>query len=348
MTRPCEYGPRSLMRTTVERPLRKLMTRTCVFMCSVRCAAVSAYMSKRSPLAVRWPCCSRPYHDALPSKTALTPARDGGGTSRTVDVDAGTVLAQPDATASAASSASANARLTTGSRKRLLPQLVSGRPAAERGARLVAVPLAEDVAQVGHERERIRVLLGMTVVGAEALGRLGHDGAWIVEPRLVDVLRSRAVAGLALHVDERALLDGGEVDAARLLPAGHVAADAVVVILLVDLDERLPRAGVHGLLPKFDGRLVAFGARGRAHVRRCAGLGDGRRLAARRREVGLANRMRELGQLGGDLGIARDHVAHRHELVRKPIPRRRWRRGGARRKLLPRGRQLVALLDARR
>src|SRR6185312_14729420 len=264
------------MRTSVARPLRRLMTRTCVPMCSVRCAAVCAYMSKRSPFAVRWPCCSRPYHDALPSNTATTPARGPDGTSRIVDA-AGTVLAHPHASIATVDSAvylpaRAARRHGSASRccKRLLPQLVSRRPVAERGARLLAVSLAEDVAQVGHERERVRVLLGMAVVGAEALGRPGHDRARIVEPLLGDVLRPRPVAGLALHVDEPALLDAAEVAPARLLPAGHVAADAVVVILLVDLDQRLPRRGVHRLLPERHRRLVALLARGHPDVGRHA------------------------------------------------------------------------------
>src|SRR5512142_1646381 len=217
MMRPCPpYGPRSLMRTTVLRPLRRLITRTRVFMCSVRCAAVNAYMSNRSPLAVRCPCCSRPYHDALPSSTATTPARDGGGTSRTVDVG-GSVLAQP-ATAANAKATIHSLRLAASGIERLLAQLVAGHAVAERGARLLAVTLAEDVAQVRHEREGVGVLLGMAVVGAQPLGWPPQDGARLVEPGLLDVLRARAVAGLALHVDEPALLDGGEVGAARLVP----------------------------------------------------------------------------------------------------------------------------------
>src|SRR6478609_4251273 len=153
------------MRTTVERPLRRLMTRTRVFMGSFRCAAVSAYMLKCSPLAVRCPCCSRPYQDALPSSTRTTPSRraDGGGISRTVDVvPSGTVLAQPAADASAAKATTHSHRaLAARGCKRLLPQLVSRRPVAQRRARLFAVPPAEDVAQIGNERERVGVLLGV-------------------------------------------------------------------------------------------------------------------------------------------------------------------------------------------
>jgi hypothetical protein len=46
---------RSLMRTTTERPLLTLVTRTRVPKGSDRCAAVLASMSNVSPLAVRWP-----------------------------------------------------------------------------------------------------------------------------------------------------------------------------------------------------------------------------------------------------------------------------------------------------
>ena len=128
-------------------------------MCSVRCAAVSAYMSKRSPLAVRWPCCSRPYHEALPSKTATTPARGLVGTSRIDRRRRGHRLgaagdAQRERAPRRAPRELPDRRLSSA----FLPQLVSRRPVAERRARLLAVALAEDVAQVGHVRERVRVL----------------------------------------------------------------------------------------------------------------------------------------------------------------------------------------------
>ncbi|OBX20506.1 hypothetical protein A9995_01985 [Erythrobacter sp. QSSC1-22B] len=50
-----ENGPRSLIRTVTALPLRGSVTRTSLPNGRVRCAAVSACMSKRSPLAVRRP-----------------------------------------------------------------------------------------------------------------------------------------------------------------------------------------------------------------------------------------------------------------------------------------------------
>src|SRR5690606_37418201 len=70
MTRPGLNGPRSLMRTTTERPLSSLTTRTRVLKGSVLCAAVSWLGSKISPLAVRRPANPGPYHDAIPRSTS--------------------------------------------------------------------------------------------------------------------------------------------------------------------------------------------------------------------------------------------------------------------------------------
>ena len=53
--RPLMNGPRSLMRTTTSLPVRGLCTSTRVPKGSVLCAAVSSFMSKRSPLAVSRP-----------------------------------------------------------------------------------------------------------------------------------------------------------------------------------------------------------------------------------------------------------------------------------------------------
>src|SRR6266511_4533341 len=55
MHRPATNGPRSLIRTIVDLPLARLVTRTRVLNGSVLCAAVKAFGSKTSPLAVRWP-----------------------------------------------------------------------------------------------------------------------------------------------------------------------------------------------------------------------------------------------------------------------------------------------------
>lgn len=56
ITRPRMKGPRSLMRTTTVRPLRRFVTRTLVPNGNERCAAVMAEGLKRSPLAVLRPC----------------------------------------------------------------------------------------------------------------------------------------------------------------------------------------------------------------------------------------------------------------------------------------------------
>ncbi len=48
------------------RPLSRLVTRTLVPSGRVRCAAVSAFMSNATPLAVVRPWCHSPYHDARP------------------------------------------------------------------------------------------------------------------------------------------------------------------------------------------------------------------------------------------------------------------------------------------
>ena len=55
MMRPDLKGPRSLMRTTKERPLSKFVTRTKDGMGSVLCAAETPHWSKISPLAVFLP-----------------------------------------------------------------------------------------------------------------------------------------------------------------------------------------------------------------------------------------------------------------------------------------------------
>ena len=64
ITRPRTNGPRSLIRTVTPRPLRRLVTRTCVPNASVRCAAVSPVGFARSPLAVLEP--EYAYTDAIP------------------------------------------------------------------------------------------------------------------------------------------------------------------------------------------------------------------------------------------------------------------------------------------
>src|SRR6266542_2152675 len=211
------------MRTITFRPLRRLITRTRVPMRSVRCAAVSSYMLKRSPDAVAPPCCSLPYHDALPSKVRATPSSRPPGTSRIVDGCVGRVVAQPTAPAASHKRPSAATRAwargdtrlaSLGRLQCLLPQLMSGHSVAQLLAHPEAVTLAEDVSQIGHPRERVRVLLRVAVVAAEALVGPAHQRALVLHAGRSHVLAAGAVADLALHVDEPALLGAGEVDPA--------------------------------------------------------------------------------------------------------------------------------------
>src|SRR5213593_3501381 len=65
--RPHTKGPRSVTRTTTERPLARLVTRTRVPSGNDGCAAVIARASKRSPLAVGLPWKSAPYQEATPT-----------------------------------------------------------------------------------------------------------------------------------------------------------------------------------------------------------------------------------------------------------------------------------------
>src|SRR5487761_1714488 len=76
-TRPRTYGPRSLMRTTTDRPLRRLVTRMRVLNGKLRDAAVSPSARKLSPLAVRKPA----YHEAKPMRS-LPLARHRNGPAR--------------------------------------------------------------------------------------------------------------------------------------------------------------------------------------------------------------------------------------------------------------------------
>src|SRR3954447_9302425 len=54
------------MRTTTERPVRSLVTRSCVPNGRVLCAAVRAFVLNRSPFAVRRPWKPGPYQEAAP------------------------------------------------------------------------------------------------------------------------------------------------------------------------------------------------------------------------------------------------------------------------------------------
>ena len=66
MTRPWAYGPRSLIRTWIERPFSRLVTRTMAGIGRVLCAAVRPFSLDRSPLAVRLPWKPGPYQEATP------------------------------------------------------------------------------------------------------------------------------------------------------------------------------------------------------------------------------------------------------------------------------------------
>src|SRR5689334_11604123 len=80
MMRFSTNGPRSVMRTVVLFPLFTFVTRTIVSNGSVRCAAVSLYISYISPLEARRPLNGSPYHDAFPS--SVYPARAGATIGR--------------------------------------------------------------------------------------------------------------------------------------------------------------------------------------------------------------------------------------------------------------------------
>src|SRR5215218_7155328 len=78
MTRPWAYGPRSLMRTTTDLPVRSLVTRTLVPNGRVLCAAVRALVLNRSPLAVFLPWKPGPYQEAAPVWIGLASSAAAG------------------------------------------------------------------------------------------------------------------------------------------------------------------------------------------------------------------------------------------------------------------------------
>src|SRR4051812_6000155 len=82
ITRPWAYGPRSLMRTTTDLPVRSLMTRTLVPNGSVLWAAVRAWVLKVSPFAVRLPWKPGPYQEAAPVWIGLASSAGTGGAPR--------------------------------------------------------------------------------------------------------------------------------------------------------------------------------------------------------------------------------------------------------------------------
>src|SRR5436190_12480107 len=70
------------MRTTIERPLARFVTRARVPSGSERCAAVNSPGLKRSPLAVVVPLDPLPYQDAVPTWTPWGRAGSCGATEQ--------------------------------------------------------------------------------------------------------------------------------------------------------------------------------------------------------------------------------------------------------------------------
>ena len=66
MIRPLTNGPRSFTRSSSCRPFSRLVTRTRLGSGNVGCAAVTPFMSKRSPFAVGRPWNAGPYQEATP------------------------------------------------------------------------------------------------------------------------------------------------------------------------------------------------------------------------------------------------------------------------------------------
>ena len=71
MIRPFAKGPRSFIRTSTDFPLARLVSFTMLPHGRLRCAAVNFFWSKTSPLAVRFPWCFFPYHEARPASTIV-------------------------------------------------------------------------------------------------------------------------------------------------------------------------------------------------------------------------------------------------------------------------------------
>src|SRR3954465_12452994 len=78
ITRPWAYGPRSLMRTTTDLPVRSLVTRTLVPNGRVLWAAVRSLGLNVSPLAGRLPGKPGPYQEAAPVCIGLVSSAAAG------------------------------------------------------------------------------------------------------------------------------------------------------------------------------------------------------------------------------------------------------------------------------
>ena len=74
ITRPGTNGPRSLMRTVIERPLFVCVTCTMVPKGKLRCAAVSVSDFSGSPFAVSSPLYAPLYNDAMPDSAKAADA----------------------------------------------------------------------------------------------------------------------------------------------------------------------------------------------------------------------------------------------------------------------------------
>lgn len=81
MIRPFSKGPRSFIRTSTDFPLARLVSFTMLPHGRLRCAAVNFFWSKTSPLAVRFPWCFFPYHEARPAST-IVGGEDAGNVAR--------------------------------------------------------------------------------------------------------------------------------------------------------------------------------------------------------------------------------------------------------------------------
>src|SRR5262245_5296796 len=161
MIRPAPNGPRSLMRTTTARWFLRFVTRTRVPKGNVRCAAVSARMSKPSPLAVGPPWWRGPYHVAIPRSPAGRPP------------GAGARAPQPTRTSKSTRTLLRTVRADIASSllERGAPQLEARGSIAELLLHLLAVAGAGHVAEVRLELERVGVLRGWAARQAQVVRR---------------------------------------------------------------------------------------------------------------------------------------------------------------------------------
>src|SRR5690606_36188908 len=151
MILPGLNGPRSLMRTTTDRPLSRLVTVTSELNGSSLCAAVSWLGSKISPVAVRRPAKPGPYQDAIPNSSMT----DG-------------------VAAFLATATSVAADVAVGLDEAVLPERTEDGAQAPRPA----ASTSADVASRWRERRRLLVST-VHAKGADTQ----HDGKCMCEPR---------------------------------------------------------------------------------------------------------------------------------------------------------------------